>query len=242
MEYNFKEIGERIQKERNKLGISQDEFIYKLNCAYYGNRKNDDNYEWERTPQTPGIIGRNTLSDIENGKVVSFDLRVLSAMAILFKCEIGYLLCEKGYENKTREITDVITATGLSSQAIDNILNCQFKTSLSMLMENPDFTQLVFEIFMSNEYFNKSLPDSSQVPQKYLTKSVRAEVRKMQMETIKEYPYSYPEYITNRAYALEKLANIIDNININYDGYIDSDPKTRTKKTPSLAQIYMHEL
>ena len=145
MKYSFKEIGERIQNERNKLGLSQDEFIYQLNCEYYRNMKKNDRYEWKRTPQTPGIIGRNTLSDIENGKVVSFDLRVLSAMASLFNCEIGYILCEDGYENKTRTKTDIVEETSLSEESVDNILSYSGEelAILDCLLESKEFRELL---------------------------------------------------------------------------------------------------
>ncbi|MBO7283821.1 MAG: hypothetical protein J6U71_02015 [Bacteroidales bacterium] len=117
MEYNYKEIGKRISAERKAAGYtSQDDFIVAINRAYY---KNDD---WETSNSKPGIIARNTLSAIENGKIVTFDLRVLTAMATVLDCEVGYILCEKGYENKTRRTTDIANATGLSEEAIQ-ILN-----------------------------------------------------------------------------------------------------------------------
>jgi Predicted transcriptional regulators len=102
MEYNFVDIGNRITAERNALGWSQDKLIEELS--------------------NKGVkIGRNALSDIENGnkQYKNFSLKLLCALAELFNCEIGYLLCEKEYICKTRCDTDIYKETGLNEQSID---------------------------------------------------------------------------------------------------------------------------
>lgn len=154
MKYRFDEIGERIRIERIAKSLNQDDFIHALNCAYY-----EDN-EWEKSKSRPGIIGRNTLSDIENGHIVTFDLRVLSAMAKVFNCEIGFLLCENGYENKTRQMTDIVKETGLHPKAI-SMLNslsagkgCNDETMIliSRMITNSQFISLLMEILENKSY------------------------------------------------------------------------------------------
>ena len=104
MKYNFIDIGNRITTERNALGWSQDKLIEEL--SYKGIK-----------------IGRNSLSDIENGnkQYKNFSLQLICALAELFDCEIGYLLCEKEYICKTRCDTDIYKETGLNEESIDTL-------------------------------------------------------------------------------------------------------------------------
>lgn len=104
MEYNYTEIGFRVRDERKRCGLSQDGIIEKLSNM--------------------GIpVGRNTISNLENGIVgKELPLKLLLGLCDLFDCEIGYLLCEKGYENsRTREIADIKTFTGLSDDAVKTL-------------------------------------------------------------------------------------------------------------------------
>lgn len=108
MKYNFIEIGNRIANERIAHGWSQDKLIEKL--SYKDIR-----------------IGRNTLSNIENGsqKPCNFSLGLLAALAELFECEIGYLLCEKEYNCRTRCDTDIYKETGLNEKSIQTLRTIQ---------------------------------------------------------------------------------------------------------------------
>ncbi len=100
MEYNFKKIGERIRKERKLLGYSQHEFLEVLREKGY-------------------TIGYNRYSNIETGKYYHYDFDFLCVLSDLFKCEIGYILCE--HDCKTGRNTDISKETGLSEQSIETI-------------------------------------------------------------------------------------------------------------------------
>ncbi len=100
--YNIQRIGERIRKERKAAGFSQQGLCEAIN--------------------EKGIpIDRQKLGEIENGKTGKFDFDILAALCDLFDCEMGYLLCDPGYENKTREKTDFAKLTGLSLTAIQRL-------------------------------------------------------------------------------------------------------------------------
>ena len=64
-------------------------------------------------------VGRNTLSAMENGVFESFSFQVLSGIATLCDCEIGYLLCE--YDCKTFDNSQIYEKTGLSDNAINGL-------------------------------------------------------------------------------------------------------------------------
>lgn len=99
MKYNFLEIGKRIRDERKKVA-NQETFIDML--AEYGVH-----------------IGRNTLSDIENGKCADC-LRVdfLAACCDIFSCDMGFLLCDPNYTCRKRDASEIEAMTGLSENAI----------------------------------------------------------------------------------------------------------------------------
>lgn len=104
MEYNFTEIGFRARKERKRLKLSQDGLIEKLSNV--------------------GVSTcRTTISNLENGLMgKELSLKLLMGLCTVFDCEIGYLLCEPGYENsRSRQIADVKTFTGLSDAAARNL-------------------------------------------------------------------------------------------------------------------------
>ena len=102
MEYNYAAIGERIRFEREKRDWSQDKLIEELDGR--------------------PAVGRNTLSALENGQSLRIRVDLLTALCKIFDCELGYLLCEEGYEEKTRSRTDIHNEIGLSE---DTILNLQ---------------------------------------------------------------------------------------------------------------------
>lgn len=97
--YDWKSIGERIKNEREKKGMSQSNF-----AEYCG---------LQRT-------SRGTVGEWEKGKRLP-DLEALLKMCELFECELGYILCEEGYECKTRAKTDIQEKTGLTAEAISSL-------------------------------------------------------------------------------------------------------------------------
>lgn len=108
--YDYKKIGKRIsferkaKKDENGKSWSQERLIQELS--------------------EKGInISRNTLSAIEQGKNFTNDFDLVLKLCEIFDCELGYLLCEKGYTTRTREKTDIVNSTGLNSMAVDALLD-----------------------------------------------------------------------------------------------------------------------
>lgn len=99
MEYNFYKIGDRLQQLRKQAGYSQEKLI-------------------EILGDMDIKVCRNTISKMENGTCSSdsFNLRLLAALAQLYDCEVGYLLCE--YDCKTGRNTDIKAVTGLNDESI----------------------------------------------------------------------------------------------------------------------------
>ena len=93
MNYDFGKIGQRIREERKKQGKTQATFAA----------------EFE--------VKKSTVSRWENGEAMP-SFQTLLDMCKAFDCEAGYLLCEEGYENRTRTTTDICKETGLSEAAV----------------------------------------------------------------------------------------------------------------------------
>lgn len=93
MNYNYLKIGERIRKERKALKQTQTVFAENFN------------------------VTRRTVSNWENGEYPP-NFQQMIDMCKVFDCEMGYLLCEDGYENKTRATTDICEKTGFSEKAV----------------------------------------------------------------------------------------------------------------------------
>ena len=100
----YKEIGERIKKERKRLGI----------------RSQLDLMELLRDRGCP--VGRNSVSGLETGKAETYqhiNLGLLSNLCDLYGCDLGYLLGL--YPQHSREASVACEITGLSEQAVENI-------------------------------------------------------------------------------------------------------------------------
>lgn len=97
MNYDYKAIGERIRDERKKAGMSQSGLAVALNLS-------EDSRStiavWEKMKEKKDMPS----------------LDYLLRMCDLFHCELSYLLCE--IEQKSHELTDIVKATGLSSESI----------------------------------------------------------------------------------------------------------------------------
>lgn len=110
----MKNIGVRIKSERQNMKWSQSQLI-------------------ELLKEKKIFIGRNTLSQIENGThdFNNFSLGLLIALCgkDFFNCEIGYLLCE--YDCKTRRNADISKETGLTDDAINALRTLHTPTDFS---------------------------------------------------------------------------------------------------------------
>lgn len=103
MKYNNNKIADILIEERKKKGWSQEKLIEKL-------------------AEKKVYVGRNTISAIESSAkhdIGKLSLELLTALAELYDCEIGYLLGE--YPLKTGRDTDIQAETGLSAEAINTI-------------------------------------------------------------------------------------------------------------------------
>lgn len=98
MEYIYEDIGNRLKEERKAAGYkSHDSLAEYLANNNYRTYKRQTIAKWEKGEECP-------------------PLDVLLTLCKLYKCELGYLLCE--YDCKTKENTDIQQATGLSEDAI----------------------------------------------------------------------------------------------------------------------------
>ncbi len=96
MNYNWEKIGNRIKAERKAHGMSMNELAEEIGTT------------------------RQTISKWEKGEGVEITLNVLLSLCNVFDCELGYLLCE--FECRTRDEVDICKKTGLSPEAVQNLL------------------------------------------------------------------------------------------------------------------------
>lgn len=92
------EIGKRIHDLRKENGLTQAELLEKIYMS------------------TTSVA---SLRNWEKGLVVP-PLESLVAMASVFGCDIGYLLCD--HDGKRLDIEDIAQTTGLSIQSVENII------------------------------------------------------------------------------------------------------------------------
>lgn len=97
MNYNWEKIGNRIKAERKAHGMSMNELAEEIGTT------------------------RQTISKWEKGEGVEITLNVLLSLCNVFDCELGYLLCE--FECRTRDEVDICEKTGLSPEAVQNLLS-----------------------------------------------------------------------------------------------------------------------
>lgn len=138
MKYNDVIVGQQIKKEREKIGMSQGKLALYLN------------------------IGRNRIIDIEKGrgtfKYLNLDKVIL--LCDLFHCELGYLLGEEEYKNKTKIKTTVSRYLGLSSDAIDRIRRIRRTDEkqisiLSRIIESKKFIDFLNSISTYDYYYSE---------------------------------------------------------------------------------------
>lgn len=111
MNYDFEKIGQRIREERKKQGKTQAAFAADFE------------------------VKKSTVSRWENGEAMP-SFQTLLDMCKAFDCEAGYLLCEEGYENRTRTATDICNTTGLSEAAVNELLKDNKQGFISYFIEN----------------------------------------------------------------------------------------------------------
>ena len=133
--YSLKDIGERIQAERERKRFS---------LAYVA--------------EFCGVQQYQTVANWEKGNTTP-PLKALLKLCNLFECELGYLLGDDGYELKTRAKTDIHKETGLSGEAVETIVeknNNPETEVLSMLLCNPNFWRVLHVIMHGVESAKRS--------------------------------------------------------------------------------------
>lgn len=101
MKYDYKKIGERIKNERKSKGLTQENVVSQLNKTT--------------------SVGRTTYIDLEAGKCERFPIQGFTALAELFHCSVGYLLCE--YDTRFQIASDIGEVLGLSESAVSHLLH-----------------------------------------------------------------------------------------------------------------------
>lgn len=130
-EYNFKKIGERLEKERKAAGFkSQDRLADYI--------KDEFHYH----------VTRQTISKWEKGQCMP-PLDVMLGLCNKYGCELGYLLCE--YDTKTKLALDISEETGLSEEAINHLLELKktfpkYIDSLNFLLTSDNFDNVLYRI------------------------------------------------------------------------------------------------
>ena len=126
MRYDIEEIGKRLREEREKRKMTQ----AKLAKVLHVTNKQISNYE-------RGVL----LPPFEK----------LLDICDIFDCELGYILGEKEYENKTVLTTAVCNMTGLSAKSVESLMKITTDTEksintakvLNQLLEMPLFSEFI---------------------------------------------------------------------------------------------------
>lgn len=156
MKYSAEEIGKNILNERKRLGLTQKELGEKI-----------------------GLVGKQ-ISAYEKGKPTP-PIDVMFKLCEVFDCDLGYLLGEPSYAEKTALRTAVHDLTGLSDRAIDNILYITGKeeTSLSFGYEYMKYRRVLNKLLSDDAFIglvdelsnlDDRIEDIKRLPEKYYKK------------------------------------------------------------------------
>ena len=103
-EYRMK-VADRIKRERKRTGMLQKDFAKEVG------------------------LSNQTYNNLENG-LGSLRVEHLHKIAEYCGCDMGYLLCD--YDNRTREVTDICEATGLSEEAVNVLIGIEESKSKNL--------------------------------------------------------------------------------------------------------------
>lgn len=128
-------IGNRIKREREKLGLSQKEL---LNRIYKSEKSHKMITAWENGNRLP-------------------DLDSLALMADVFQCDVGYLLGD--YNERTRVSADIVKETKLSESAVNlikkiGVVNQNLSNALSAFITSQGFMDF---LILLHQYRNRAL-------------------------------------------------------------------------------------
>ena len=111
-------IGSRIKAERDRLDLTQGDFLERI---YLSRSSTKTLTKWERGECVP-------------------DLDSLAQMAEVFSCDIGYLLGD--YNERTRDCADVCKITGLSEKAVNSLEKYKCADAISAIVTQPEFEEI----------------------------------------------------------------------------------------------------
>lgn len=123
MRYNYEQIGKTIRAERKKLDLTQEELGKKL------------------------FVTGKQISNYEKGKPLP-PLETLLKMAELFHCELGYLLGEESYKDRSKLNTAICESLGLTGKAVESLRATTHKGLAQELVER----QLSISRFFESPY------------------------------------------------------------------------------------------
>lgn len=136
-------IGQRIKLLRKREKLSQEDLGSRLSMIIGRGKETD-------------TIGQSTVSSWERGVTLP-PMDKMIALAVVFDCDISYLLGD--YEKEKKDRSDICNMTGLSEKAIIEIMRYKeqypdYIDSLNFLLESDNFEDALFCIY---EYSNALL-------------------------------------------------------------------------------------
>ena len=131
MKYNKEQIGNIIKNERKNRGLSQNELGELI------------------------FVSGKQVSQYEKGALFP-PLSVLCDICDVFECELGYLLGEESYTNRSRLRTEISRITSLCNESIDmlHLITSSSKKAPRMGHESEQIKRILNSIFMSESLFN----------------------------------------------------------------------------------------
>lgn len=158
--FDMIEMGRRIKQCRSELKMTQEDLGNALNYT------------------------RQKISSMEKGESEA-TIDDIRRMAKVFKCDIGYLVGE--YSEKTRQITDVVSETGLTGEAANELRiakqqNCYFvirALNEMLCYDNLRLLDLIGQYVMMDEHETVELNDGERIDKGVLYS------RKIEQEMVK---------------------------------------------------------
>lgn len=129
MKYDSEQIGRKIREERKKAALTQDELGKLL------------------------FISGKQVSNYEKGKPLP-SLETLLMMSELFHCELGYLLGEQSYKDRSKLNTAICESLGISSRAVESLRAATRKGLTQELVERQEIISRFFESPFLGEFFD----------------------------------------------------------------------------------------
>lgn len=131
MNYKSEVIGKMIRAERKNRGISQDKLGEKI-----------------------GVTGKQ-ISNYEHGNPIP-PMDILLKICEIFDCQLGYILGEKDYSQRTKLKTIICKKTGLNSEALNAIVRItgSERECINWGYESEKYGRIINNLFTSKGFFD----------------------------------------------------------------------------------------